>query len=150
MANTVNITNRYNNMDKRYAEAVVVSLPSQLEEGGVRLSTPPVQAQFGDALVAAVIEPDTIIKKAYLIVDEAFPAGALLAVDVAGIAYFAGADLTVTGLVVSTVEDEYFKVGQTVTSAITGGTGDIVGGSARIVLDTDSPTLKNGNYAAWH
>jgi len=53
-------------------------------------------------------------------------------------------------MVVSTIEDMYFKVGQTVTSTITGGTGDIISGSARVVFDTDSPTLKNGNYAAWH
>ncbi len=149
MAQTLNITNRYNNQDKRYAESVAVTLPALLEDGGVRLSTPPVYMQGGDAYTAAVVEPDTIVKKAYLIIDEAFPAGTLLAVDIAGTTFFTGVDATATGLTVSTTEDEYFANGQTITVAPTGVTGDITTGVARVVLDTNSPSLKNGNYAAW-
>jgi len=149
MAQTVNITNRYNNQDKRYAEAVVVTLPAQLEEGGVRLSTPPVYMQGGDAYTAAVVEKDTIIKKAYLVVDEAFPANAVIDVDIAGTAYFTSAAITAPGVTVSAVEDKYFANGQTVTCTVTGITGDILTGVARLVFDTASPSLKNGNYAAW-
>jgi len=66
---TTNLTNRYNNQDKRFAESVVMTLPAQLEEGGARLATPPVYAQYGDAFTAAIIEPDTIIKTAYFIIE---------------------------------------------------------------------------------
>ena len=144
---TVNITNRYNNQDKRYAESIVVAQPSQLEEGGIRLSTPPVYAQFGDDHVSSVIEPDTIMKKAYLVLDEAFPAGALIGVSAGGVAIFTDVPGDATGLTVSTVEDEFFDAPADITVTVTGGTGDIMTGLARVVLDTDSLSLKNGNYA---
>jgi hypothetical protein len=146
---TVNLTNRYNNQDKRFAESVVMAIPAQLEEGGARLSTPPVHAQYGDALTAAIIEPDTIIKTAYLIIDEAFPAGTTVDVDIAGTAYFTAVDVTSEVMVVSSVQNGHFKNGQTITVVFSGGTGNITTGVARVVLDTVSPLLKNGNYASW-
>ena len=146
---TVNLTNRYNNQDKRFAESVVMTIPSQLEDGGARLSTPPVYVQYDDALTAAVVEPDTIIKTAYLVIDEAFPAGSTIDVDIAGTAYFTAVDVTSSGLTVSTTSNTFLKNGQTITVSIKGGTGNVTAGVARIVLDTVSPSLKNGNYAAW-
>jgi hypothetical protein len=146
---TINITNRYNNQDKRFAESVVMTIPAQLESGGSRLSTPPVYVQYGDALTAALVEADTIIKRAYIIIDEALPASSLIAVDIAGTTYFTGIDGTATGLTVSTEEDTLLKNGQTITVSITGGSGDVISGLVRVVLDTVSPSLKNGNYAAW-
>ena len=146
---TVNITNRYNNQDKRFAEAVVMTLPAQLEDGGARLTTPPVYIQYGDAQTAALVEPDTIIKGAYLVIDEAFPAGTTVDVDIAGTAYFTGVDVTATGLTVSTETNNFLKNGQTITVTFSGGSGDVTTGVARVVLDTVSPSLKNGNYAAW-
>jgi len=148
MAQTLNITNRYNNQDKRYADSVVMTLPSKLEEGGVRLSTPEVYMQFGDAYTAAIVEKDTIVKEAFLIIDEPFPAGTLLAVDIAGTQFFNGVDATVKGLTVSLEFDQYFENGQTITVAPTGGTGDVTTGLARVVLDTVSNSISNGNYAA--
>ncbi len=144
---TVNVTNLYLNENKRYREDVVVTLPAVLKSGGGRSQADPVYVQGGDALTAAVIEADTIVQKAYLIVDEAFPTGAVLDVDIAGTAMFTSADLTATGLVVSTGEDNYFAKKQTVTSTISGVTGDITTGKARIVLATEHPSLNNGQYA---
>jgi len=98
---TVNLTNRYLNENKRYREDVVVTLPAVLNEGGGRNQSLPEYIQGSDDLISNVIEADTIIQKAYLIVDEAFPAGALLAVDAAGTAMFTAVDLTATGLTVT-------------------------------------------------
>ncbi len=144
---TVNVTNLFLNENKRYREDVVVTLPAVLKSGGGRSQADPQYIQGGDALTAAVIEADTIVQKTYLIVDEAFPTGAVLDVDIAGTAMFTSADLTATGLVVSTGEDNYFAKKQTVTSTISGVTGDITTGKARIVLATEHPSLNNGQYA---
>jgi hypothetical protein len=149
MAQTINITNRYNNQDKRYAEAVVMTVPTLLEEGGVRLSTPPVYLQYGDAVTSATVEADTIIKGAYLVIDEALPAGSLVNVDIAGTSYFVGVDGTVEGLTVSAESDNLLKNGQTITVSVTGGSGDITSGLFRVVLDVVTPSLKNGNYSVW-
>ena len=146
---TINLTNRYNNQDKRFAESVVMTIPAQLEEGGARLATPPVYVQYGDAQTAAVIEPDTIAKGYYLVIDEAFPAGTTVDVDIAGTAIFTNVQVSSTGVTTSTVENTLYKNGQTITVTFSGSTGDVTTGVARIVIDTVSPSLKNGNYAAW-
>ncbi len=145
---TVSITSLFLNQDKRESEAVVVTIPAILNEGGGRSNAQPEYVISGDAYTAAVIENDTIIQKAYVIVDEAFPTGALLNVDIAGAAHFADVDLTATGMTVSTTEDTYLANPQTVTSVISGTTGDITTGKLRIILDTLHPELKNGRYAA--
>ena len=144
---TVNVTNLFLNENKRYSEDVVVTLPAILKAGGGRSQADPQYIQGGDALTAQVVEADTIIQKAYLIVDEAFPAGATLDVDIAGTAMFSTVDLTAGGLTVSTVDDKYFAKKQTVTSTISGVTGDVTTGKVRIVLATEHPSLKNGQYA---
>jgi len=144
---TVNLTNRYLNENKRYREDVVVTLPAVLNEGGGRNQAQPEYIQGSDDLIAHVVEADTIVQKAYLIVDEAFPAGALLAVDVAGTAMFTAVDLTAVGLTASATEDLYVPKKESVEAVITGITGDVTTGKARIVLATEHPSLKNGQYA---
>ncbi len=144
---TVNVTNLFLNENKRYREDVVVTIPSVLKAGGGRSQADPQYIQGGDSLTAQVVEADTIIQKAYLLVDEAFPAGALIAVDIAGTTVFTGVDGTATGLVVSTTEDLYLAQKQTVTVVVTGITGDVTTGKARVVLATEHPSLNNGQYA---
>jgi len=143
----VNITNRFLNENKRYTEAVVVTIPAILNQGGGRSQALPEYIQGGDSLTAQVIEEEVILKKSYVIVDEAFPAGALLAVDIAGTTMFTGVDLTATGLVVSTQEDLYLAKGQTVTSVVSGITGDVTTGKLRIVSDAVYTDLNSGQYA---
>ena len=142
-----NITNKFLNDNKRYSEAVVVTVPSILTQGGGRSNADPIYIQGGEALTAQVVEADTIITKAYLIIDEAFPASAVINVDIAGTQYFVAADGTTTGMVVSTEEDNYLANSQTVTVSVAGITGDVTTGKARLVLATVHPTLKNGQYA---
>jgi hypothetical protein len=145
-----NVTNLFNNQSKRYAESVVMTCPAMISEGSHRAGTPPTYIQSGDAWTAATVEPDTIIKNAYLIIDEAFPAGATIDVDIAGTAYFTNVAADATGLTVSSVENVHLKNGQTITVSIASGAAgtDVITGVARVVLDTVSPSLKNGNYAA--
>ena len=144
---TTNITERFLNQDKRYAEDVVVTVPAVLQQGGGRSNALPVYLQGGDAVTAQVIEAGTLIKKAYLIVDEAFPTGALIQVDIAGTQYFMNGVGDTTGLTVSTEEDVWLMNSQTVTISVTGVTGDITTGKMRVVFDVAHPDLKNGQYA---
>ena len=144
---STDVTNRFLNQDKRYEEAVVMTVPAILKEGGGRANVLPTYLQGGESVKASVVEADTIIPKAYLIVDEAFPALAVLAVDIAGTAYFTGADLTVAGITVSAIEDKHFVNKQTIVATVGGVTGDIMQGKYRIVLSTIHPSLNNGQYA---
>jgi len=144
---TINVTNLFANENKRYSEAVVVTLPSVLKAGGGRSQAQPVYIQGGDSLTAAVIEEDTLIKKAYINIVEAFPAGALIAVDIAGTTMFTSVDGTANGIVVSTTEDLHLSKKQTVTTVVTGITGDVTTGKLSIILDTIHASLKNGQYA---
>jgi hypothetical protein len=149
MAAYINVTNKFLNQDKRYSEGVVMTCPAIIDEGSARAGQGPTYITSGDAWTGAVVEPDTIVKKAYLIVDEAFPAGATLSVDIAGTAYFVDVPADATGITVSTIEDGYFANGQTITVGIVAGSAgsDVVSGVARVVLDTVHPSLKNGQYA---
>lgn len=144
---TVNITNRFLNENKRYAEAVVVTVPAVLNEGGGRGQADPTYYQGGDSVAAAVIEADTLIKRAYIDIEEAFPAGALIAVDIAGTNYFGNVPADASGITVSTEEDNIFRNKQTVSLTISGVTGDITTGKARIILDCIHGSLNNGQYA---
>jgi hypothetical protein len=149
MATYRNVTNLFNNQDKRFAEAVVMTCPAMISEGSHRTGQGPVYIQSGDAWTAAIIEGDSILKRAYLVIDEAFPAGATLDVDIAGTAYFTNVAADSEGLTVSVVEDNLLKNGQTITVSIASGAAgtDVTEGVCRIVIDSVSPSLKNGNYA---
>lgn len=149
---TVNIGQQFLNENKRYSEGVAVTFPSVLNVGGGRSNATPTYMKVADVHEAEVVEPDTIMKKAYLIVDEAFPANAVLAASVGADAVFAAVDLTVVGLVVSTTVDKLYTAKAKVTATITG-TGltagdDLTTGKLRIVLATEHPSLMNGQYAS--
>ena len=143
----INITERFYNQDKRYAEAVIVTVPSQLMPGGGRTNNPTQFVQGGDELIASVVEPDTLIQKAYLIIEEAFPVGATLSVTIGTDAFFAAADATVVGLSVSLIEDIHSFDPKDAVIVVGGITGDVGFGKAKVVLDTIHPSLKNGMYA---
>ena len=147
MAQTVDITSRFLNQNKVEAEGIVVTVPAILKSGGGRSNAQPTYIQGGDAVTANVISPDTLIKGAYLQIDEAFPAGTTLTVDIAGTQYFNAIDATVAGFTVSTETNNFLKNSQTVTITVTGVTGDVTTGKARVMLDVFHPNLKNGQFA---
>jgi len=150
MAQFISIQNRFNNQDKRYAEAIVMTCPAMYEEGGQRAGTPPKYVTSGDSYTAQIVEPGTIVKKAYLVIDEAFPTGATISVDVAGNTFFSDAPADAKGITVSTLEDVHLANKQTISVMIVNGTeGTVIQeGVARVVFDTVSINLKNGNYSA--
>jgi len=148
-----NITNRFLNENKRYTEAVVVTVPSVLKQGGGRSQALPEYVQVADALTAGVIEKDTLVTKAYLIVDEEFPTGTVATkatITIGGTTYFTGVDVDATGVTVSSEVDNLFATGGDVVVTLAGAdsaTGDITTGKLRVVVDTIHPDLKNGQYA---
>jgi hypothetical protein len=145
----IGVTNRFLNENKRYAEAVVMTCPAIIDEGSQRANIGPTYITSGDAWTAQTIEPDTIIQKVYLIIDEAFPSGTTVSVDIAGTAYLTDIAADATGMTVSTTEDVYIKNGQTITVGVVNGPAgtEIQTGVARVVVDTVHPNLKNGQYA---
>jgi hypothetical protein len=145
---TVDITSRFLNQNKVEAEGLVVTIPAILKAGGGRSNAQPTYIQGGDALTANVISEDTLIKGAYVSIDEAFPAGAELNVDIAGTQYFVAVDAAAGGaFYVSTETDNFLKNPQTVTVSITGVTGDVTTGKARVMFDVFHPNIKNGQFA---
>ena len=136
----IDVTNRFLNENKRYEEGVVVTIPSVLQHGGGRSNADPVYLQGGDEIVAQVIEEDTIIKKAYIIIDEAFPSGASIAVNVGtDVALTAIDGTTVAMTASSTFEDEYYADKAEVKVVVSGITGDVLTGKARVVLYYSTP-----------
>ena len=144
-----NITSKYLNQDKRESEAVTVTLPAVSNVGGGRTQQPITYNQFGEDYVSYTIPKNTILKKFYLIVEEAFPASAEVAVTVNGVAAFSAVALDVTGLTTSTSEDFLADSNATVNITVTGGTGDITTGILRVVTDIVSYSEKNGRYASY-
>jgi hypothetical protein len=151
MAQFINVTSRYGNNSKRYAEALVATCPARLDDGGQRTGTPPTYVTSGDSLVSNIIEPNTVVKKVYLRIKEAFPAGTKISVDIAGTAYFTDVAADVEGLTVSTTEDQLYNRGQAVSTAIVNGPDgtEITEGVAEVIVDGVSINLKNGNYSAY-
>lgn len=142
-----NITNLYLNENKRYAEAVVVTLPAILNEGGGRAGSAATYLQPGEAMNASVVEADTLAKKFYLIVDEPMPAGALAEVSVGGTVVHTAIPVDATGVTVSATEDEYFMNKGDVVITVTGVGGPITVGKLRVIVDVVHPSLNNGQYA---
>jgi len=146
----VNITSRYLNQDKREGEAITVSLPAVSNVGGGRTQKSPVYNQFGDLHIAYVIPNNSITQKTYLVIEEAFPAGATISVNtIAGAQLFSGVDATVLGLTVATLEDELFIETDAIRITVDGGTGDILTGLARVVTETIPYLEKNGRYSSF-
>ena len=143
----VNITARHLNQDKRTAEAIVVTVPAIAQERGGRTLQPPMYYQFGDTLVANVLNAGTIVQKSYLIVEEPFPSGATATVSINGVDVFTDSTIDAKAVVVSTQEDIFVEAGATVEVTINGGTGDIITGKLKVVSEILSTNLTNGNYA---
>jgi hypothetical protein len=147
----VSVADRWTNRQKRTTEALVVTLDHLLDEGKGNREAPEYIKSW-DGYTADVVEADTLITKVYCIVDECFPAGAALTVDIGGKAFFssaAGLDSCTGNPIVSALEDVYFANGQTVTISveISGAPQDITQGKLRLVIETIAPSQNNGNYA---
>lgn len=141
------ITAKFLNQDKRETEALTVTLPSILEEGGGRLQSAPTYAQFGEDYIAAVAPKESVLGKSYLLVEEAFEATATATVTINGIALFTDAPVSATGLVTSTVEDELLLAGGDVVITLGTLTGDATVGKLKVVTNYTPYTIKNGRYS---
>jgi len=146
----VNITSKWLNQDKRESEAITVTLPSVAQMGGGRTNRLDVYNQFGDVHAAYVVPAGSIVQKAYLIIEEAFPAGALIEATIAGATVlFTAIDATVVGLTVGTTEDLLYLNDTNIAITVSGGTGDITTGVAKVVVETIPFNEKNGRYSSF-
>ena len=144
----VSVADRWLNRQKRSTEAVVMTLDHILDEGKGSREDPEYIISW-DGYTADIVEDDTIITKAYIIVDEEFAAGTVATVDIGGVAFFSDAALPAGGIVVSATEDVYFKRGQTITVSVNAGGAPqpVTQGKLRVVLETIKPGLNDGAYA---
>ena len=106
----VSVADRWLNRQKRSTEAVVMTLDHILDEGKGSREAPTYINEW-DGYTADIIEPDTIITKAFIIVDEEFDSGMVANVDIGGVAFFSDAALPTAGMIASAMEDVYFKNG---------------------------------------
>lgn len=141
------ITAKFLNQNKRETEALTVTLPAILDEGGGRIQAAPTYTQFGEAYVAAVAPKESILGKSYLVVEEAFEATATATVTINGIAIFTDAPISSTGLLASTVEDELLLVGGDVSITLGTLSGDATVGKLKVVSNYTPYTIKNGRYS---
>jgi len=141
------ITAKFLNQDKRETEALTVTLPAVLDEGGGRNQSAPTYMQGGEDYIASVGPKESIIGKSYLVVEEAFPAGALVTVSLGATVLFTGVAVSATGITISTVEDVLFLTGSDMTITVSGVTGDITTGKLAVITNYVPYTVKNGRYS---
>ena len=144
-----NITSKYLNQDKREAEALTVTLPSVANVGGGRTQAAVTYNQFGEEYISYTVPGPAVLKKFYLVVEEAFPAGSTVEVLMGGTTIFTSAAVTSTGITVSTSEDQLTTNNNNISITVNGGTGDITTGLLRIVVDTVPYLEKNGRYGSY-
>ena len=141
------ITDKFLNQDKRETEALTVTLPAILDEGGGRNQSAPTYAQFGEPYVASVAPKESILGKSYLIVEEAFANTATVTVSINGVDIFTDIVIATAGLTISTVEDELFLLGGDVVITLGTLTGDATVGKLKVVNNYTPYTIKNGRYS---
>ena len=147
---TINVSSRHLNQNKREAEAITVTYPSVSNQGGGRGSNSGVTYyQFGDDLTAYVVPANSIIQKVYLIVEEAFAASAKVTVKVGSTSMFAAVAADATGMTTSATQDILSEAVSTVTATFSGGTGDLVKGKCRVVIETIPFLEGNGRYSSY-
>lgn len=147
---TVNITNQYLNKDKREHESVSVTLPAMLQTNGGRTNPNPVYVQYADAHVAGVVPAQVITGKAYLVIEEVFPAGTTITVAGPGGTLFSAVAGTALGVTVSSVVDQLALTAGNITITVghVSATGNVTTGKCKVVLDYIPYNVKNGRYAA--
>ena len=149
----INITSKYLNQDKREAEAITVTLPAVANIGGGRTNKSPTYNKYGDKHIAYVVPKDSIIQKIYLDVEEAFPAGSVVVVNVGGTEAIAVTQvLTAQAFVVSATEDLVARANTTIDITVTGGGSagaDILTGKLNVIVETIPYKEKNGRYSSY-
>jgi len=141
------ITAKFLNQEKRESEALTVTLPAILDEGGGRTNAAVSYAQFGEDYSAAVSPKESVLGKSYLIVEEAFAATATVTVTLNGESLFTDAPISSTGMVTSTAEDVLLLTAGEMVITLGTLTGDALVGKLKIVNNYTPYTVKNGRYS---
>ena len=147
MAN-INITGQFLNKDIREHESLVVTVPAVIVPTSGRTNAAPQYIQANDTLTASVVTAGSIMGKAYLVIEEAFPTGTTITVTGYGATLFNATVGTATGITVSTIVDKLMTVGgDVVVSILNATTGNILTGKVKVVIDTIPYNVKNGRYS---
>jgi hypothetical protein len=147
MAN-INITGQFLNKDKREHESLVVTVPAVIVPTSGRTNAAPQYIQANDTLTASIVPEKSIMGKAYLVIEEAFPAGTTITVTGYGATLFNAVVGTATGLTISTIVDKLMTTGGDVVVSILNATpGNILTGKVKVVIDTIPFNVKNGRYS---
>lgn len=143
------ITDKFLNQDKRETEALTVTLPAVLDEGGGRTNSLPTYVQVAEEFVAAVSPKEAVLGKSYLVVEEAFPAGMTVTVSINGTAIFTDVSVAAIGLTTSATEDVLLLTSGNVSITINHATvtGDVAVGKLKVVNNYTPYTVKNGRYS---
>ncbi len=140
------ITHLFLNSAKREAEAVAVTLPAILNEGGGRNNVDPEYAVGGVDYTAAVVPAESISGRCYLLVEEAFAAGTTVTVKVGGLETHSAAAVSAAGVTVSSRTDQLFVTGGDVVITLSGTTNHTVG-KLKVIMDYVPYNVKNGRFS---
>lgn len=147
MAN-INVTGQFNNKEKREHEALVVTVPAVIVPTSGRTNAAPQYIQANDTATASVVPAKSIMGKAYLVIEEAFPTGTTITVTAYGFTIFSAIVATSTGLTISATVDKLMTTGgDVVVSVLNLTAGNILTGKVKVVIDTIPYTVKNGRFS---
>jgi len=146
MANTINLSSQFENNLRRVSEVGVATFPAKVSVNGDRLGQKDEFAKAGDAYQVYTIPGDSIATTFYVVVDEAFDAGAkatLKTISGTPLTILADADLTAVGAVVGTLKDTYFGKADGISAVFSKA---VTKGSFRVVAEFISCSTNNGIY----
>ncbi len=142
------ITSRFQNDLSRVSEVASVVLPAKLEDGSYRLGTPDSYAKAGEDYQALVLPERAIVTKIYLVVEAPMTGTATVTLSNDGTALFTDADITATGLQVSSVVDFYVSTQEGITIVLSDDQVAGAAGSIRVVAEYISTDTNNGIYGS--
>jgi len=140
------ITGNYQNNLRNVSEVTSVTLPAELEPANYRLGLDPVFAEAAEVYQALVIPPKSILKKFYLIVEEAMTGTVTITLSNGSTAIFTDAAITVPGIFVSTEVDLLTDTPEGFDIVLSDDQVATANGSIRIVCDFASIDTNNGIY----
>jgi hypothetical protein len=142
------ITTRFKNDLRRVSEVASVVLPAKLEDGSYRLGTPDSYAVAGEPYVALVLPERAVVTRVYLVVEAPMVGTATVTLTNDGTALFTDADITATGLQVSSVVDFYVSTQEGITITLSDDQVSATPGSIRVVAEYISTDTNNGIYGS--
>lgn len=142
----VQISDLFLNNQKRFTEALVATVPAQLDDGNSRLGVLPRFVVGGDEYTAYAIPKNCIVGKFSLVVREEYDAGLTVTVTTgSGLTLFTNIPVDSVGITISSEEDTWFD---SVDSLIFVFSDNATVGVVQVSGDFLSLDEKSGKYTA--